>query len=72
MMMRIVKPCQQSWFDLFEGMVHFISRVPRQLTIITPFVNGFVEGTGFVIRVDHIHTTLWVFEGRVLANNDFG
>jgi len=63
---------EPTWLDLITGMVHFISRVPRRLTITTPFVNGFVEGTEFVIRVDNSRTTLWVFEGRVLASNDLG
>lgn len=63
---------EPTWLDLIAGMVHFISRVPRRLTITTPFVNGFVEGTEFVIRVDNAQTTLWVFEGGIIANNDFG
>jgi tetratricopeptide (TPR) repeat protein len=67
-----LKQDEPTWLDLITGMVHFISRVPRRLTITTPFVNGFVEGTEFVIRVDNSRTTVWVFEGRVLASNELG
>ena len=40
-----------SWLQILKGMVHFISRVPRSLTVTTPFVNGF-------IAVSYTHLTL--------------
>lgn len=61
-----------SWLNIIKGMVHFISRVPRSLTVTTPFVNGFVEGTEFLVEVVDEQATIWVFEGRVFASNDSG
>jgi tetratricopeptide (TPR) repeat protein len=58
--------------DILKGILHFISRVPRTLTVSTPFVNGTVEGTEFLVRVYKDHTYLSVFEGKVLASNDLG
>jgi tetratricopeptide (TPR) repeat protein len=58
--------------DILKGILHFISRVPRTLTVSTPFVNGTVEGTEFLVRVYEDRTFLSVFEGKVLASNDLG
>ncbi|HBP86307.1 MAG TPA: TonB-dependent receptor [Nitrospirales bacterium] len=61
-----------SWIELLKGMVHFLSRTPQRLTITTPFVNGTVEGTEFLIRVKENEAQLWVSEGRVLLDNELG
>ncbi|MEO6201691.1 MAG: FecR family protein, partial [Nitrospirales bacterium] len=61
-----------SWIELLKGMVHFLSRTPQRLTITTPFVNGTIEGTEFLIRVIEQEAQLWVFEGRVVLKNEFG
>lgn len=61
-----------SWIELLKGMVHFLSRSPQRLTITTPFVNGTIEGTEFLIRVTENEAQLWVFEGRVVLENEFG
>jgi tetratricopeptide (TPR) repeat protein len=61
-----------SLIDLITGAVHFISRVPRTLEVNTPFVNGTVEGTEFLVRVHEDHTIIMVFEGKVRAVNDQG
>ncbi len=61
-----------SLIDLIKGAVHFFSRVPRSLKVMTPFVNGAVEGTEFFIKVDDDQTLLSVFRGRVLASNENG
>jgi Flp pilus assembly protein TadD len=61
-----------SWIELLKGMVHFLSRTPQRLTITTPFVNGTIEGTEFLIRVTENEAQLWVFEGRVVLENEFG
>ncbi len=63
---------ESSWLELLEGIVHFISRVPQNLTITTPFVNATVEGTEFVIRVDNNETNVWVLEGTVGVENTLG
>jgi len=57
--------------DMLMGAIHFISRVPRTLKITTPFVDGTVEGTEFMVSVTD-HTSFIVFEGQVLTENDGG
>ncbi|NOY38779.1 MAG: TonB-dependent receptor [Nitrospirae bacterium] len=63
---------ETSLLDLIKGAVHFLSRVPRTLKVITPYVNASVEGTEFLVRVDKGKTFLSVFEGKVLASNSSG
>jgi tetratricopeptide (TPR) repeat protein len=60
---------QTSILDLATGAVHFFSRFPRGLKVITPFVNAAVEGTEFFIRVEGDRTLLSIFEGQVAATN---
>lgn len=59
-------------FRLLRGAAHFFSRKPRSLKILTPFVNGVVEGTEFYVQVDVDRTRIDLFEGRLLAFNSYG
>lgn len=59
-------------FKLFKGAANFFSHRPRSLKIVTPFVNGVVEGTEFYVQVDDEQTRIDLFEGRILARNAFG
>ncbi|MEE9604755.1 MAG: FecR family protein, partial [Candidatus Scalindua sp.] len=52
-----------SWMDVAKGSVYFISRIPWTLKVTTPFVDGTVEGTEFLVVVGVDQTTLTVFEG---------
>jgi tetratricopeptide (TPR) repeat protein len=61
-----------SLLDLLSGAVHFFSRIPRSLKVLTPFVNAAVEGTEFFVRVEPTQTFLSVFAGRVAATNQAG
>lgn len=63
---------QTSLIDLITGAVHFFSRFPRSLKVITPFVNATVEGTEFFIRVEADQTLLSILEGQVAATNKAG
>ncbi|MEC4685888.1 MAG: FecR domain-containing protein [Nitrospirota bacterium] len=63
---------ETSLLDLIRGAIHFLSRVPRTLKVITPYVNASVEGTEFLVRVDKGQTFVSVFEGKVLASNNSG
>lgn len=58
--------------NIFRGIAHFFSGVPRSLKITTPFVNGSAEGTEFVIKVDDDKAVISVYEGRVDTENDSG
>jgi Flp pilus assembly protein TadD len=59
-------------FRLLKGAANFFSRRPRSLKILTPFVNGAVEGTEFFVQVDVDQTRIDLFEGRLLAFNPHG
>ena len=60
------------WIDLLKGAVHFFSRTPQRLKVVTPFVNAAVTGTEFYVRVTSDQTFLSIFEGQVAAANDAG
>ena len=57
---------------LMKGAAHFFSRFPHNIKLATPFVNGSVEGTEFLVTVDENQTLITVFEGKVLAANAKG
>lgn len=59
-------------FRLLQGAANFFSRRPRSLKVLTPFVNGVVEGTEFLVRVEEDRTRIDLFEGRLLATNPYG
>jgi Flp pilus assembly protein TadD len=61
-----------TWIEMLRGIAHFFSRVPRGLRVVTPFVNGTVEGTEFVFNVTPNEAVLTVLEGRVAADNPAG
>jgi tetratricopeptide (TPR) repeat protein len=61
-----------SLLGLIKGAFHFFSRTPRSLKVTTPFVNGTVEGTEFLVKAAPDHTLISVFQGNVLAANDIG
>jgi len=61
-----------SLVEILKGIAHFISRVPRSLKVNTPFVNAAIEGTEFVVAIANQQTTVTVFEGTVLTQNDQG
>src|SRR3569623_1607600 len=60
------------WAELLRGVGHFISRVPRRLTVSTPYGNAGVEGTEFLVSADDGAATVSVFEGHVAATNPQG
>jgi Flp pilus assembly protein TadD len=57
--------------DLVRGIMHVISRDPRELTFQTPFANAGLEGTEFELRVPDGATSLEVVvvEGQVGVTN---
>jgi tetratricopeptide (TPR) repeat protein len=63
---------ERSWLDLIEGAFQSFSRKPRFLTVNTPYLNGSIEGTEFLARVDGKAAEITVFEGVVQASNDQG
>jgi tetratricopeptide (TPR) repeat protein len=61
-----------SLIEILKGVLNSFSRWPRSLEIFTPFVNGTVEGTEFLVKVDDKSTLISVFEGHVKASNKAG
>lgn len=57
---------------LLKGILHIFSHRPRSLKVETPYLNGAVEGTEFIVSVDATHTSITVFEGRIAAVNSLG
>ncbi len=58
--------------DFISGIALFFSRFPFSLRILTPFVNGHIEGTEFVVNVGASETSIVVYEGKVRAENRSG
>ncbi len=61
-----------SLVKLLKGILHIFSHRPRSLDIATPYVNGAVEGTEFLVQVKPENTVIIVFEGKVRAVNGQG
>jgi tetratricopeptide (TPR) repeat protein len=58
-----------SWLDLLRGIIHIVSRDPRELTFSTPYLNAGIEGTEFEIQVADGRTSVAVLEGEVVVTN---
>ena len=63
---------ERSWLEAVSGAFQSFSRQPRRLTVNTPYLNGSIEGTEFLVRVGGENTQITVFEGVVVAANDQG
>ena len=61
-----------SIIELVRGALYFFSRLPRNLEIITAFVNAGVEGTEGLVQVEADRTLITIFEGKVIATNAAG
>jgi Tfp pilus assembly protein PilF len=63
-----------SLIELLNGIIHVISRDPRQLRFATPYANAGLEGTEFDIRVDEQQrlTQVVVLEGEVVVTTPNG
>ena len=63
---------ERSALSLLKGAFQSFSRKPRGFEVSTPYLNGSIEGTEFVFRVQGDESILTVFEGTVLASNAQG
>ena len=61
-----------SVLELLRGVFHIFSHRPRSLKVVTPYVNGVVEGTEFLVSAASDKSVITVFEGLVLAVNTKG
>ncbi|MBE0586178.1 MAG: FecR domain-containing protein, partial [Desulfofustis sp.] len=62
----------RSLLNLVRGALHIFSHRPRALQVITPYVNGTVEGTEFLVTTDDRQSRITVFSGLVIALNQHG
>lgn len=61
-----------SLLELFTGVIHIITRTPKPFTVRTPFLNGGVEGTEFLVSVDKNSTRMILYEGKITTTNAQG
>lgn len=66
------KEQEQSWLDLVRGVFQSFSRRPHVLKVNTPYLNGLIEGTEFVVEAQQGRSSLMVLEGHVKAENEQG
>ncbi|HEX2227538.1 MAG TPA: FecR domain-containing protein, partial [Candidatus Binatia bacterium] len=67
-----IKEERTSLLQLIRGTLYFFSRLPRNLEILTAFVNAGVEGTEGLVAVQADRTIILIFEGNVVARSQFG
>lgn len=66
------EPEERSFIEMVAGAVQSFSRQPRKMTVNTPYINGSIEGTEFVVRITGEEAAITVLEGTVIAANDSG
>jgi len=67
-----LKEQRTSLIELVRGALYFFSRLPRSLEVQTILVNAGVQGTEGLILAEDTQTVISIFEGVVLAANQFG
>jgi tetratricopeptide (TPR) repeat protein len=63
---------ERSLLSLIRGAFQSFSRKPHGFKVDTPYINGSIEGTEFLVRVDDHRTSFLVLEGQVVVANDQG
>ncbi|MCP4408114.1 MAG: tetratricopeptide repeat protein [Gammaproteobacteria bacterium] len=63
---------EQSFLEVLGGAIKSFIRRPRSMSVSTPYLNGSIEGTEFLVEVTDDKSSILVFEGQVLAQNDAG
>ena len=63
---------ESSVISLLKGAIQSFSRKPSCFSINTAYLNGSIEGTEFVFRVNEDSSELTVLEGLVVASNEQG
>ncbi|MDZ4344012.1 MAG: FecR domain-containing protein, partial [Candidatus Binatia bacterium] len=67
-----LKEERTSLIELIRGALYFFSRLPRGIEVQTILVNAGVQGTEGLILAEDTRTVISIFEGMVLAANQFG
>ncbi len=66
------EPEERSLLEVLKGALQSFSRKPRLLSVNTPYLNGLIEGTEFLVRVEADRASLGVLDGRVAVENAHG
>lgn len=72
--LRFSTPDQKRWIRLIDGLLHLITRTPRDLEVESDYVNAGVKGTEFIVASDSVNHSgrVIVLEGEVIAANQRG
>lgn len=63
---------ERSLLEVIKGVFQSFSRDPHHLTIQTPYLNGLIEGTEYLVRVDDNQSSILLMEGKIIAENKQG
>ena len=63
---------KRSFLEVVKGVFQSFTRKPHHLTVQTPYLNGLIEGTEFLVRVDSDQSSILLMEGKIIAKNDQG
>lgn len=66
------EPEERSLLELVKGAFQSFSRKPRFFSINTPYLNGSIEGTEFLVSSGAETSEITVYEGVVMAANEQG
>ncbi len=65
-------PKKRSFLEAIKGIFQSFTRKPHHLTVQTPYLNGLIEGTEFLVKVDADQSSIMLLEGKIVAKNDQG
>lgn len=63
---------KRSIIEVIKGFFQSFSRDPHHLAIQTPYLNGLIDGTEYLVRVDSDQTSIMLLEGKITAENKQG
>lgn len=65
-------PKKRSFLQVIKGVFQSFTRKPHHLSVQTPYLNGLIEGTEFLVKVDADQSSILLLEGKIVAKNDQG
>jgi len=65
-------PKKRSFLEAVKGIFQSFTRKPHHLAVQTPYLNGLIEGTEFLVKVDADQSSILLLEGKIIAKNDQG
>jgi len=65
-------PEKRSFLEAVKGVFQSFTRKPHHLAVQTPYLNGLIDGTEFLVKVDADQSSILLLEGKIVAKNDQG